>query len=647
MKPRLSIILAFFFVAACYHPVKVVEPAETPSSELVAIDSLMWQRPDSALSVLMDYMNDGCKDTARHVSTNETFDNHYAQLLASELLYKNDYAQTNRTELQQAVAYFDSLVREAPPLKRGLGGVPPFKGVPERAGDSKHKPNRDDQLVFLAARAHYINGVGYYENDNVVDACTEYLKALETMEEWFEEKELVGNKAKFMAFTYNRLGDLFVSHLLAESAIVCYKEALSFCKIEPTSTYGISIILYNIGIQFDIIGQKDSADFYYDKAIDNMPDNYNLHYRDIIATKALLSFDLGQSIDSALKDLKQVLLQAEDEEERLTRFLTIGSILYEGNQFDSARVYLDVVFHKQADIQSKALAAEYLLNICQREKDSIVANRYAAFLASITMSEYDSKPNVSKLNDLFQNHLIRKREQKATKEKQEMVWMFIRIVVPCIIMVATLLITAFKISNRKKLIVQEAVAKQRMEEESRRHEALIETERQRHLMEQAAIAGRLKRSNEILREMKDQICQQYSNKTIKLEPRSASFIEEPICHLILERVNKGQFKSQMDCTIYKEYSLDKEHLLALREAVDYHFGQFTVRIAKSYPALTKSDLDYCCLYLLGLSDADVAALMQRAYNTVCERKGKLRKVFDSEKTLSLTLRDIAQGSTNN
>ena len=78
--------------------------------ELAAIDSLMWQQPDSALAVLLNYLDDDSRDAARHVSTNETFDNHYAQLLTSELLFKNDYAQTNRTELLQAVAYFDSLL---------------------------------------------------------------------------------------------------------------------------------------------------------------------------------------------------------------------------------------------------------------------------------------------------------------------------------------------------------------------------------------------------------------------------------------------------------------------------------------------------------------------------------------------------------
>ncbi|MCQ2330338.1 MAG: hypothetical protein MJZ93_07290, partial [Paludibacteraceae bacterium] len=70
-------------------------------------------------------------------------------------------------------------------------------------------------------------------------------------------------------------------------------------------------------------------------------------------------------------------------------------------------------------------------------------------------------------------------------------------------------------------------------------------------------------------------------------------------------------------------------------------NQFTVRLKQAYPKLTNSDLDYCCLYLLGLNDADIAALMQRTYNTVFERNGKMRKIFDSEKPLPITLTAFA------
>ena len=165
MKAKAFAIGLFLLsLVACRPSTKVVEPAETPSPELLTVDSLMWQQPDSALACLVSCF-DACTTTE--------YNRHYANLLLAELLYKNDYAQTNRHELQQAVAYFDSLVGEAPPS-------PPFKGVPARAGDSK--TNLKHNLAFLAARAHYINGVGYYENDSAVQACTEYLKALEIME---------------------------------------------------------------------------------------------------------------------------------------------------------------------------------------------------------------------------------------------------------------------------------------------------------------------------------------------------------------------------------------------------------------------------------------------------------------------------------
>ena len=168
MKAKFLIIgYLLLAIASCTSKVKVVEPVETPSSELCAIDSLMWRQPDSALAQLQRFVASPAADSL------DAFNGHYCQLLISELLYKNDWGQSNREELLQAVAYFDSLVRLTPPLQRGLGGL---KNTPT---------NQNDNLVFLAARAHYINGVGYYEHDSVVEACKEYLKALEVMEEHF------------------------------------------------------------------------------------------------------------------------------------------------------------------------------------------------------------------------------------------------------------------------------------------------------------------------------------------------------------------------------------------------------------------------------------------------------------------------------
>ena len=641
----------------------------TAHATLAKIDSLMWRRADSAFAVLQEFV------VGPEAEELDTFDGHYCQLLISELLYKNDCEQTNRTELLQALSYFDSLtftLNDTPHASRRHCGLDP------------QSPEHNDNLTFLTARAHYINGVGYYENDSIVQACAEYLKTLELMESHFEDKALIDHKARFMALTYGRLGEMFNEQLLAEPAIVCYKQALYYCKREPTSIYGIPVLLYNLGIQYDVANQKDSAAFYYDKALANLPDYDNIHYRDIITSKSVLAFNLGICVDSVIKDLKYVISLTSDDIERTYRFLNLGNILFESNQYDSSQLYLETVFEQKVDIQSRILAAENLSSIYQMEGDSLKAQNYASFLAGFTMSEIEKKKDVSKINEMFKNYLTQKQEKHAEEEREKAIKRVINIIIPIAVVVALVIFIVLKHRSKKllkeqqeeagrilgetrqqheeelrlrqaeaekqledkekhyqsELETKEAEARKELEEKDKQHAEVLEAERQTHRMEQAAMSGRLKRSNQELRELKDQI-KQMDDLAAKTEV-AASFNEEPICRLIMDRVNEGQFKSKIDYIIYKDSALDKQQLLDLRLAVDRHFGQFTVRLKKAYPGLTNSDLDYCCLYLLGLTDADIAALMQRTYNAVFQRNGKMRKIFGNDNPLPITLMDMAK-----
>ncbi len=155
MKAKLFVIgLLFLAFVACTSRAKVAEHGQSeegPNPELSAIDSLMWRQPDSALAVLQQFAASPKADSL------DELNGHYCQLLFSELLYKNDYGQSNRPALQQAVAYFDSLIltlKDTPTLKRLIAGTDPLSLT------------RNDNILFFTARAHYINGVGYYERDS-------------------------------------------------------------------------------------------------------------------------------------------------------------------------------------------------------------------------------------------------------------------------------------------------------------------------------------------------------------------------------------------------------------------------------------------------------------------------------------------------
>ncbi len=605
-----SFLVGLAMLVACSKPAEVPEPVEGPTKELATIDSLMWHQPDSALAVMMEFAASPEADSL------DVFEGHYCQVLVAELLFKNDYGQSNREEVLKAVHYFDSIV-----------------GMDGRSVDARGVSVQEREGL-LAARAHYINGVGFYEQGDLANACTEYLNTLRIMESHFSEKELVDKKARFMALTYGRLIDMFKGQLMPESAIYCAKQYLLYNQIAPTSLNAKANILYQIGLEYHILHKPDSVVFYYDAAFNALHDRNTIVYRDLMASQALFDYYEVHDTIKALASLKSMAAQAESETERITRYSTIGDIYLNARQFDSAKVYLETVFDFTNDDIIKKLAAKALHDVAIGEGDTLKANQYAQFIIEDVAAAAESQKRVSHLNELFQQHLQWEQERAEAERRQAARLRRNRmiIVVSALVVVAALL--AWLLIRRKM--------KQQRDAASQQMEAVQEA----HRLEKASMSGRLKRSNQELRELKDQMRQQAGNGAPKQEAQAVSFNDEPICRLIMERVNEGQFKAQMDCKLYQDYALGKEQVMALREAADRHFGQFTSRLAKAYPELTRGDLDYCCLYLLGLSDADVAALMQRAYNTVSERSRKLKGIFGSEEPLSATLCSFASDSAS-
>ena len=676
--------------AACSPSVKVPEPVEGPSLELSAIDSLMWRQPDSALAQLQAFCNSPEADSL------DEFDGHYCQLLISELLYKNYAAQSNREGLLQAMAYFDSIMQ-----------------VPEPVEGPSFERN-----VFLAARAHYINGVGYYEHDSVVNACTEYLKALEVMEAHFEENELVGHKARFLAYTYNRLGDLFSEQFMMESSITCYEKALIYCRIEPTSPIGVSSILYRIGKQYAKKKEMEIAQSYFHEALEDMTVTDNMVYRDIVANKALCDYHINGVAKQSLDELNRVLFQARTENERLNRYLTIGGVFfYEGN-YDSALFYLEPVFeNNEAGLQAQA--AGYLRIIYDSIGNREQSDAYMRFLTKLKKPDGENKALVSKLEDLFKEYQDQKQERQVEIEREKAM----KIVGGIIISIAGVALGVFLllvIRNKKQLKRQKeeadeafkeadqehekelrlwqaeadktleetekkyeaeleqlktetkqhlaeaekkhqqwmADAEERhseelrtqkdradkeMEKTKKRHVKELEAERQTHRMQQAALSGRLKRSNEELRDISKRLELSLSKNAQYESGVSndyAAFINDPICKHIVGVAHKQQFKSKTDYLIYKDNALSKEQLLDLRNAVQKHLPRFVLHIRRQYPKLTDNDMDCCCLVLLGLNEADISAMMQRAYTTVCDRSRKISRIIGTNDSLYHTLRNM-------
>ena len=599
MKAKLFVIgLLLLAFIACNRPNEgSVETRFIASPELSAIDSLMWRQPDSALTLLLPWFDTCCRSTA--------YDRHYAHVLLSELLYKNYCEQTNREDLLLAVDYFDSLC-----CRDVSGNV--------------------STTAFLDARAHYINGIGYYEHDSLAEACAQFLKALEMMESHFEEKELVGNKARFMALTCTRLTNLFSNDYLQEQTLYFGKLALKYYQRHNAESWQTAMILNEIGAQYDMKEVFDSADYYYSLAINILPDTNILTYRDIATRQAFLSYKKYHQPEKSLAILRRLALLSLSDRELLARYLTIGDIYYYEKQFDSAWCYLKQVYDNTCAPDSKMLAAERLQEISIKNGDTLKAKEYALARSQyVTVKDEDGKLH-STLTGLCQQYEQNKQEtqhrlkvQKATRQ-----WGTVLGIVLALAAVVSVFLTLSRKRNKRLQTEKEDVGR------------LLETERHTHKMQQAALAGRLKKSNEELRDVSMQLEQTLAKTPSESMPPDdyASYVNSAICQYIVGVVHEQQFKSKMDYLVYKDSALSKEQLLSLRDAAEKHLPRFVSQIRKQFSRLTESDMDYCYLFLLGLSEADVSALMQRAYTTVCDRSRKISRIIGANDSLYQALR---------
>lgn len=406
--------------------------------QLSAIDSMMWQQPDSAMAVMKEFVESPEAD-----SLNE-FDGHYCQLLVAELLFKNHYAQSNRAELMAAMGYFDSLV----------------------AMEDRDIPCASAQTattVFLDARAHYMNGAGYYERDSLPEACAEYLRTLRIMENRFSGNELVDKKARFMALTHNRLMELFSHQFMQESAIYCGKRSLAYDSIAHSKPINMAGTLLYIGKQYAKMNEYDSAAYYYDLLLNCIPDRNTVIYRDWVAVTAMNQYCAQHDTVAALDSLKSTIAQSASEGERLNRYLTIGAIYNDIGQYDSAKFYWEPVFEYEKKGFNLRIVSNYLREIALKEGDTLKADQYAQVMAENSSSPGESQARVSQLNEMFQSYLQEKQEVASLGERKKAVKTTL-LVLLALAMVLGVTTIMMRCRHRNRLATQEETAQKRLSE---------------------------------------------------------------------------------------------------------------------------------------------------------------------------------------
>ena len=578
--------------ASCHHPVPTTQ-APSADPELASVDSLMWQQPDSALTRLIPYFD---------TEAGTAFDRHYAHLLLSELLYKNDYEQTNRGALLHAVDYFDSIC-------------------------GRDALNASPANTFLDARAHYIKGVGYYERDSLVEACQEYLKAVEIMESrfptvetpYFNSPQQIPHCLQFIPFIYTRLTDLYSDLYLHIQAIFFAQKTLPYYKQQNPLYY--SWALNQIGTHYELIDALDSAAYYYQKAI-VFSDSSTLLFRDIVSHLALLEYKKDSlKADSVIKQLTLLLQNSENSLEIDAQHLCIGEIFFCEHEYDSALFYYSSVNERTSNLEIKKQTAERLMDIYSIKGDTSKTLEYACFLAPYATHEENKSEIKTQLTELYNTFKLtetQKQHQKATRLATRINIVTIGFL---LLVISIVFFLYYHIKKRKQYL-----------------EKQIESERDTYKQQIKALFGRLKHNQAKLKNEKNSKSLSLPRLTER-QKSAACYSDEIICQHIISVCNdkKNPIKSIVPVSAYKNIALNDAQKYQLKMAAMRHYGPLFDWLMKEYPELKDKDYLYCYLCLLGLENNQIAVLMQNVPSTIWDREKRLKRIFGSQDKVSVIL----------
>jgi hypothetical protein len=175
-----------------------------------------------------------------------------------------------------------------------------------------------------------------------------------------------------------------------------------------------------------------------------------------------------------------------------------------------------------------------------------------------------------------------------------------------------------------------------------RHRKEIEAhEKVKALLEEEILTAKTASRNkeEKIRSLEIELKKVISNpdfQKLPFDKKLETLYEMPICKRVC-LVKEANVKTGVS---YPEMVLSDNQMTTLINAVDAVFPKFSVDIIEKYPRLKRFDVMYCCMFILGVTEVQAAALTGKTYQAVWTRSMKLHEIFGNDSNLQLVLYDF-------
>lgn len=580
--------------------------AKQISPEMVMIDSIMWDHPDSALTLLEKMPKPSPSDKLNDA----TWCLLYTQ--AQDKTYKK---HTSDSLINIALRYFDT--RE----------------------DGRRK-----------AQAWFYKGAVCRDLSRLEDATACYVKAKDLVES-------VDNPL-FASLICQTLGRVYREQHIYDKAFELFREAVSYVTQVPRRD-DWSHAYSELGRTFAECEQLDSARYYFECSLENgvLIDDLKVQSMAIgeLGVVCQVEGDYEKALEYAKKELVLNLLLGNDRNIPQSKY-GLGGVYYYMNELDSAKKYFqESLYSFRIDTKCEAYKILYIISRRQGKYEEAIdyIEQYRHYNDSI--NDIDRTRVIAEVQVKYDNEKLENEKKTLLLEKERLqrsiLWGGI---------ITIVLIGLIAFGYQRKLWLKERNLR-KSEEEIQEYLSNLHDNEEMILKKQALIQSlsrdledkenlegvvneqieqidRLRSDTESLKSKNQeyqrkideyvQLAEQNKDRVIKLEKLSNQNLllkarESFLINYINSHVDFFKKLRENPCQ-----SLD---WLLLFESLDVLHNSFYSRLRKEFPSLKEMDLQVCCLIKAGLTTSQIADVFCISSPSVTKKKSRIRERINQSK----------------
>ncbi|MCC8199914.1 MAG: tetratricopeptide repeat protein [Tannerellaceae bacterium] len=527
-----------------------------------------------------------------------------------------------------------------------------------QARDKNYETHTSDSLINIAidyfsgkgdplrkAWSLYYGGRVYSDLRNTPQAAFHYLQAKEVADKTTDYN--------LRALVSTNLGSLYRELTFYEESLELKRQSLIYNKLE-NDTIGCMYSLRDIGLEYKLTEQYDSALWYYKEALNYLDIVDNKEIQNIIHVGIANVYLCQELYDEVIYYVKNNVTINKYNLDAIS-FLLGESFLYI-NELDSALYYLNIA-EKSSYIYMKAAAYKTLHDVYIKKenyKEALYNNEmYVHCLDSVQAFKQTNVVKEIQAKVDFMNLINIGEQLKYQKATQDKGYSYFVVFILLTIVLSYFLYQYIKRDREKKIIhIKKLIQRNKLKLKENRFvieqniELLSEKELQliKNEVRQNQVQS-LIQENEIL---KAEIDDQEKLFSILLQKNSHSFFKKN--EELIYKYNKLKEKeSKLLSYIVKEDSLlrrlknccktsdpfPKKDFNQIVDRVNELYDGFANRLLISYPNLTKDDIVVCCLLKIQLTPTEIAILTDSMPDAIYKRKQRIKERINCNSNSSL------------